>query len=238
MKVKLSRIAPQLTLAGFQPGFQCCTGSFALVRVGEHPELFEWIRIDTAGKRHEAVFAYVSVCIAKWIGIKGIMESMPFLELGEDRERGWTIIESDEKAREWEQKLIGHAPGAVVQFAAEHGPALLESTRAARLAVHQYLQRLSVEDCATSALASLRQNVGDTTRDEADRLMNWAAVQQIPDHPELYELACLCLLRFSSEVEGQGITYFGQDPLENSQLMWRIQLLVDRLFSRFGYQPH
>jgi len=43
----------------------------------------------------------------------------------------------------------------------------------------------------------------------------------------LYEVACLAVVIF--EVRKQGLAEAKLDPLEDRELMWRIQLLVDRL---------
>jgi hypothetical protein len=165
--------------------------------------------------------------------MKGFMESRLLRELAEDQERGWTIIKTTSQATKWESKLVQSAPEAAARFEAEQGTALLERSKPLRECVNRYLQKLVIVDSSANGLLEIRKQADDITLGEADRLMASVAIQQIPKCEELYELACLCVLRYSLEVEGPGVSYFGQDPLENVALMWRIQLLVDKLLSHF-----
>ena len=234
MKVEPSRLANALRDERFQLAQQACgDNAFVLLREDLVPDLFQWIWVNASGKRGEAVFAYAAVSVAKWIAFKGLMDLRPMIELGENPERGTTIIETDVKAQAWERKLIEYAPQEVSRFAAERGSALLETTKTARRSVAEYLKRVDLSDSAARALLTMWDGADETTCTEADRLMNWTAMQQIRGRETLYEMACLWVLRYSSEVDGACVSYFGQDPLENTDLMWRIQLIVDKLFTHF-----
>jgi hypothetical protein len=238
MKVKPLRLLSDLQHEHFQLArVSAVEDSFAFVRGDTLPDLYQWIWIQPGGKRGEAVLTYLAVSVAKWIALKGLMETKLMSGIGEDPERGWTIVDSEYQARKLEQRLVQLAPSAVAEFAATHGSDLLAQTEAARKAANKYLSCIESYPSAEAALGNLRAISDETTVDEADRIMNWTAMRQLAGCPELYEIACLCLLNNSARVEGTDVAYFGQDPLENIQLMWRIQLIVDKLYTRFGNQP-
>src|SRR5689334_17378277 len=103
MKVEPSRLANALRDERFQLAHQACgDNAFVLLREDLAPDLFQWIWVNASGKRGEAVFAYAAVSVAKWIAFKGLMDLRPMIELGENPERGTTIIETDVKAQAWE----------------------------------------------------------------------------------------------------------------------------------------
>src|SRR5207248_1369102 len=106
------RLLSSLEQHGFNSGPGLSSqDSFTFVRKSKAPDLFEWIFIEASGKRSEAVVASVATSLTSTIlDRRGLAVEHLLMEIAEDQERGWSIVESQAEAREWESRLVGVAP--------------------------------------------------------------------------------------------------------------------------------
>jgi len=193
--------------------------------------LFEHVLIGSAGPKREAIYADVVISIVQHrLGTKGLCELHLVEEVAADKERGWTVMRTLEESREWARKLADVAPRAAAALAAEKGPALLARTVTARAAVEAYLKQLPDAADLNVLTTWLLGRLGGDGVALARRLADGPGVLQNAGAEPLYEVACLAIVLF--EVGSQGLAEAKLDPLEDEGLMWRIQLLVDRLEAR------
>lgn len=241
MKIQPKRLLSMLTPLGFALGrVSTIEDSFELVRVSKTPALYEAVMVSSQGKRGEAVSATIGISVTKLVMTKGLVETRLLMEVADVKElvdeygfwvpgRGQAIIETTERAKQWEEQLASVASERAAEMAADVGPELLERTKSARNAVGKYLECLSDIKEVGNQLRCLRQQAERPIVAEAERLANWPGVLQEVGTEEVYLMATLCILHFQHHVENTTGSFIGCDPLENEQLMWRIQLLVDKL---------
>lgn len=232
MKIRLSRIAKLLQPLRFTHRTDSPMSGTAFVRVESSNPVTQWINVDWSGRERDAVYAYIGVGVSRHLLTSGLVYEEPLVEINEIRERGWTIIDTDEKAKEWEALLVRAAPSRVAALVAQHGPPLLRKTESARAAVQRYLARIG-------SIKSVKDRLGDLTRSasaeviaEAERLASWPWVLSVPKAEDVYFLSCLSILLFSPEVENETTNFTGRDPRKDLELMWRIQLIADHLLYR------
>jgi hypothetical protein len=230
MKINVSRIIALLRPEGFVLGRTSrIEKSFAFVRPDQRPELYQWIIVNCAGKNGEAVVGKVAVALTTHKGLKGLMKSQLLFEIAQVKERGWTKIYEAAEARAWEREFVAIAPRRAVELAAEAGAELLETTKSARNAAHAYLEHLDLSKPVPELLNEAISRVDSRRLAEAQKLAEAPAVLQVFGAQDIYLLACLCILEYEEEVEDVGTSFYGQKPIQNKQLMWRIQLIADRL---------
>jgi hypothetical protein len=201
------------------------------MRPSTEPGLFEHVVIGSAGREGEAIYANVAVSIVQHrLGTKGMCELRLVDEVAGDAERGWTAMRSLEESREWARQLAGVAPHAATALAAIKGPALLARTAAARTVVESHLKQLpDIADLDALKVWLLGRLEADGEA-LARRLAAGPGVLQKAGAELVYEAACLAIVLF--EVKNHGVAQAKLDPLGDRELMWRIQLLVDRLEAR------
>src|SRR5262249_33029721 len=146
-------------------------------------------------------------------------------EIGEDTERGWTIVENKSKALEWEKRVGQVGPVNARQWALKAGPKMLRDTEAARRAVAQYLIRLAPARSLDSVLLAIRNTAPPSIVDEVGRLSECPAAAGVPGTELAYEVATYTILQFSCEVEN-GSSFLGKNPEDNLELMQRIDILA------------
>lgn len=230
MKLDQGTLRELLQVHGFDTTWR--SGSdLGLVRPSTVNGLYEHVVIGSAGREGDAIYANVVISIVHHsLGTKGMGELRLVEEVAADAERGWTVMRTVEESRQWAQKLAEVAPRAVSALATDKGPALLARTAAARAAVGAHLKQLpdtaDLDALKTWLLGRLDADGPALAR----RLAEGPGVLQKAGAELLYEVACLAIVLF--EVRGQGSADAKLDPLEDRELMWRIQLLVDRLEAR------
>jgi hypothetical protein len=189
--------------------------------------LFEQIVIGSAGSEGEAIYANAAVSVVQHrLGTKGMCELRLIEEVATDQDRGWTVTRTIEESREWTRKLLGVAPHAASALATEKGSALLARTTAARAAVDAHLKQLPGATGLDELKTWLHERLDADGIALAHGLAEWPGVLQKTGAELLYEVACLTIVCF--EV-GRAPSQSNLDPLEDRELMWRIQLLVDHL---------
>ena len=233
-KVSERRLSSLLNPAGFH-NVTHRFGDFAWNRWNSLQGVSEWVLVGFAGKNYEAVSASVGVGITRILAF-GVKHEL-VLEVADVKvmldeygfwipDRGKAIIESVNKAKAWEYRLAEIAPTAAECYAVQHGIELLRQTANARQRSLELLPRLDSTKSFYQQIEEFEARHGHEFRKEAERLSEWPGVMQISDSEQLYLLACCAVL-----TGDQGIEFFGQDPLENDELMWQIQLVTDGILS-------
>ena len=229
MKVSLRRLQRSLALSAFEVAWECRDDESAVVRSSQvHNELFELVIVGWAGEGGKTVFADAAVSVLRGWPTKGLIETEQVTEIDDDHEHRWSVIGTRAEAENWELRLASLAPDRCKELAAREGPGLLQRTQQAREAAQKYLSQLPMLGSPEQAAEWLGNQCTADERTEADRLLKWPGVLQIEGGELLYAVAALLVVRFSDEVEG-GVPGGLPDPIQNVELMWRLQLLRDRL---------
>jgi hypothetical protein len=203
------------------------TDDLVFTRPSHKAELFESIIVGGQGKRGEAVSAEVGVAVTNWVMYKLLGDVQFLSELGEDPQRGWTIIEDDDKARQWETRLVEVGPVRAKEWAASRGPQLLQETAHARAAVSKYLCLLEPTTNLHQKLALLKSASNKRILEETERLTACPIFGDGPNTELAYRVACQLIVSHSENVEGK--SYLGHEPMNDPELLSRIEILADRL---------
>lgn len=231
MKVNPRRIAAKLAAWGFEPFFfSKISKEFEYVRATSIKDLFEQIWVIAQGKKGEAVYANLAVSVVKGRATKGLVEIDLLMEMAGVPDRGWTIISSIDEAKLWEKQLAEVAPSRASKLAEEKGPELLERTASARNSVDRYFHFLEEHAGDLDELEEwMMRKASSSTMKRSEQLAEWPGVLQVSGWDQVYRIATLAIVSFAHEVEAQADELVSADPLENPELMWRIQILADRL---------
>lgn len=197
-------------------------GGAEYARSSAIPELSEAIFYRFAGKEREAVTAHVRVFV--WSGFPSIGEDRHIPDLETVPGRGYAIITTDLEAIAWERRLAKVGPARAAEFAQEVGPGLLDRTRGAREATRAYLA--AVEE---SGGWDAFKRAATPSRIEAAERVAESSLVTIPDAQDLYHAASLAIVSFRDTVEKDDATLREMNPMRNTELAWRIDLLVNRL---------
>jgi hypothetical protein len=232
MKISCSRIGALLKRHGFVTRYTSAPAkSCAYVRDDQKKPLFQHIDVSFAGNHKEAVVAHVTASTTKWMRVKGLSVSRLLDEIATDLDRGWSVVTTEDEAKEWEKSLAHIGPSKVSELATDEGGSLLERTREARQIAEVLLARLDREGNVSDQLAMLEHATPLGLVTEAQRLASWPGVMQVSGCENVYILACLSVLNGDSDS-----TLLGKDPLESDELMWQIQLVADGILSRHVHQ--
>ena len=241
-RVSKARLSPLFARHGFSPGAPWY-GGWTWRRWNDRIGVSEWVVVGFAGKNSESVSVNRGVGVTRIIAIglehELLMEAADVKELVDEDgfwlpDRGRAIIETVERAKEWEAQLAQIAPKRTAEMAADVGPGVLSRTASARAAVEKYLSLLSNTEVIDTQLRHLQQQTARSVVADAERLVEWPGVLQVAGAEAQYSLAALHILHFQRQVEGAVESFIGSDPLENDQLMWRVQLLADALLADSG----
>lgn len=192
-------------------------------------ELFELLIVGWAGRHGEAVSADAGVSVMRGWPTKGLIETERLPEVDDDRDHHRSMVHSGTDAERWEASVARVAPRKCVECSVRLGPELLARTEPARLAVARYLSQLPSGLAARDARDWLYGKSSSEQRVAANRLRRWPGVLQVEGAELVYEVAALLVMRFASVAESQQALEVSADPLRTPELMWRIQLLRDRL---------
>lgn len=224
IKVKPSRLLSLLTSHRFATG-PTLPGqdSFTFVRQASRPALFEWIVVEAAGKKSEAVWASVATALTQSMLLRrDLGEEVLLTELAGDQERGWSIIETDAAAREWEGRLVSVALLNLERVTQERGVPLLQRTEQLRRAVSGYTARLNLSKSIPQLVRELGHDADPKLLGRAQRVA-W----DVRLDEDIYGLAWLCIISYGAVVEEQPTTFSRQNPYTNLELMWRLHLVAD-----------
>jgi hypothetical protein len=225
LKVNQRRLIEPLKAFGFVPGIRTYTvPSFTFVRPSYTNHLFESIIVEAQGKQAEAIVASIGVAVTRTVKFKIMGDVRLCVEMAEDKERGWTFVRNEEKAKQWENELVRIAPPLVREWATTKGEVVLAATLEARNAVENYMDRLQPFGDLREVNERLRRGADSRTIEAADRMYSGG----VEGTETAHDIACLAVLLFSGELEN-GKSYFGCSSLDDVSLMQRIKILADRL---------
>jgi len=208
--------------------------SILFARPSFQPQLFERLKIHCSGARGEAAIARAEVAVIRGRNTtKGLVESKLLIEIASVPERGWTIIESQGDAVAWEQELAEIGPLEATRLVNEKGFELLAATKEVRTAADNIFALLGRWGNISGVAARLRHEASVNQLVKAKRLATWPGVLQIAKYEALYEIAVLALVLYAPLI-GYPLNSEA-DPLEQMELMWLIQLLVDKIAIASGY---
>ncbi len=223
--------------------------SAIFARQGPADHLFERVRFKCQGSRGEAVVAWVEASVVHGTNAtKGLLELELLAELGHVKERvdkygcwvpgyGRAIVETTDEAKDWERRFAEVAPQQAAILAREKGPGLLAATTACRVAAEEVRERLGdLQDLQTSC-SRLEHRASPEQRREVRRLAKWPGVLQIPCAEVLYEIATTGIVLCAPNITSLRVN-IEADPLNSTDLMWLIQILVDRIIIETAWQPN
>ncbi len=189
MRVRQKRMSDLLKQNGFAYGPACRTASDLIFsRPSRVPDLFESIIIGAQGRRGEAVYASVGVAITRRVAYKRLGDVHFIEELGEDALRGWTIIENDRKALQWEARLAEIGPRRATEWANARGPTLLQDTKQVRAAVAEYYKLLDPAETLEQTLAEVKRNNSKQMVEEAEHSLHVPSFAMVPMQHRLIKL--------------------------------------------------
>jgi hypothetical protein len=206
------------------------TKEILFIRPSSLPRLFEHLNVQGQGKVGEAVYATTAVsgstnhshdpCVSE-------VDHALLYSLQTDKERHWTIVTTIEQAQQWEDNLARNADSHCRATAQKMGPPLCERLQPALAAVDRYIEKLGMMSEIFDSEALYFTQSSDEQRKEAERLAFGAG--HLRESSDDVQLACLVLVKFGSEVEGQIAPYREKKVHEDASLRARIYLLVDYL---------
>jgi len=204
-----------------------CTKEIALVRLSSIPRLFEHLRIHGSGRRGEAVSAETAISGARGVAIDPCIAARDLrlmLALEQNPEMHYTLVETNDQAQAWEQRVASLADTYCRATADSEGRALLERLAPALHTLDRYIEMVGDMNAIFDAEYKYFQDADPSHRDAAERLAQhlWR-VEPAADA----ELAALILLRFSKAVDGIDYALQGQCFEEAADLRARLYLLVD-----------
>lgn len=233
MKIRAQRLLGNLSPHSFSlAGQDDEVGEIVLARHSQLPGLFELALVSSSGKQQEAIVGEVGISVARGYGaIKGLIELQILLELAEVAERGWSIVDTERKAREWEGAFSQLVPERVTELAQKKGKELLETTKSAREAADGYYRRLRHESTATALSAWLSELVSPEQAEMAEAIAAAPGVVQIRSGLELYRVAALAMVAFSEQQESRTMKRPDDLPMgiPDQHDLWVLQLVVDKL---------
>jgi hypothetical protein len=191
--------------------------------------LYEHLDIRFGGKRQEVAYAYTYASVTQWIGIKGLSEGDTLIDVAENKERHWTVVESLDQAKAWEKLLAELAPAALSKLCEEIGQELLTRTQQARYRAAAHLTRIDPSRTFGEQLVAMERSVDARLLARANRVADWAGVVQVYDTIDIYRLASLLVLTGDEEA-----SFINEDPLRCDPLMWQLQLVADGLLSQYN----
>ncbi len=231
MQIDIKRLEALLRPKGYSISWTSETArQVVYAKEGWHPELYELINIQCGGKRGESVSATVRVTTSRGrAGWGDKSDRILVMELASDKQRGTSIINTSEEAVQWERQCAAVAPARAAELARRIGPAILNGTAEARAAANEYLRRLLRASDPIDPASALCDRATEGQVEEAVRIARSPVVVHIPDGLPLYTTAALAIVLFGDEVEKRPRPFWGAVPLENNDLMMRLQLIVDRM---------
>jgi hypothetical protein len=192
--------------------------------------LSKWIVASSLGKRGEWLVGKVAITVTKHklTAFMGLSEEQLLFDVAVDKDSGDTLVTSQAEVVEWEQRLVPVALKAVEELTKQRGPELLSRTSSARKAVDKYLKMLPRGGHLPEILRTLERGSPSELLVASRRLAGKPSVVRDEGWEDYYYMTCLCLLKFSDRIEGLRLGG-DEQPLDNKDLMWRIQLFADHL---------
>jgi len=195
-------------------------------------QAFERVVCEFVGKKNDAAVCWIGISLTHTIPFKGLTENLLMEDVASDKDRGWTIIESKDDRCKWLRSVAEIAVPKLNQIAEGLAKTLIEncgqSLERAKSCIVAVERVTSVE----TMLLTLKANASEDELRVAERIVEWPGVVQIADSRTTYEVAALLVLQnlYKSRLPNPSISK--EMPLENTNLMWEIQLVADSLLQR------
>lgn len=238
MMVSVKRVGKLLEPQGFQLVYYHAQARlFVFSRNDPNPDLFQRVRIHCAGKRGEAAEGDAEVSVIRGANAtKGLVEDELLLELASEPERGWTVLGTNDEAKDWEQRFAQFAPQQAAMLARKMGAELLAATAACRAAAAEMRERMGDIHDLLSTRSQLARDATAEQLQTARRLAEWPGVLQIAEAELVYEVATIAIVIHATEISSLRLNVEA-DPLYDRHLMWLIQILVDRIITENSWKP-
>lgn len=217
-----------LSEAGFKVGrANEVEPSVSFTRLRED-QVYELIRCSFAGKKREAAVCRIGASVTRVVELKGLSENELLLDVAQNRERGWTIVERDQQLGEWAKSVASVGVPSVRRFADRVAAELLGRTECARVKASRCFSELKGLGAPSEVYQLLMNSSSRAELDLSQRLSEWPGVMQISGSEFEYRLACLAVVKIVRRNDLPDPSNVEDMPLQNPQLMWEIQLMADR----------
>jgi hypothetical protein len=203
--------------------------NFYFSRASSALELFELVTIAGAARGHQAFGSSIGISVVRG---ETATKGLTLLECKTPRgnEAGWFEPRSRDEAQQWLKEVAVAAPALTVKMIAEHGLNLLADTGEARAAADAYLRLgFLLERSLETSIADLRKRATTEQVNLAERLVTSSSIMKLENGEQIYIAAALSMVVFGDEVEGRSTPFDVKAPVMDRPLVWRIQLLADRL---------
>jgi hypothetical protein len=212
-------------------------GRIHFIRRSNMVELFESVVVENQGGRGEVVYGGIGISVTKTVMQKELGQVEWPAQVAEDKQRLWTIIESKSKAIEWERRLAEVAPELAIDLAKRQGDELLKNTEEVRRAAAVYLENIDRNITVVEQLERLHSNATEKLLRSAKQFAKSPVVVHVENAEDVYDLTCLCILRFQAIVEPARTSYLDENLLSNKHLGSLIEIVADELLHRYGRLP-
>ncbi|MFN3149157.1 hypothetical protein [Bremerella sp.] len=208
--------------------------NFDFVRLSKWDGVFEHIDIDSSGKKGEAVVCrvFLSPLLGHRIHFKPSPEIEEFVfELADPKwDHRYTLIESDEDAATWEERVADIAPPHVCDLANQHGEEMALQTMVARASAQRYVQRIrefSTEPVMEYLAVQLKSGRAPVAMINSIKFGGLMTSQD--DLSDAMECASFAISKFGMEVDPDHNGFQGESKSRNRELRLRLDITADLL---------
>ena len=214
-------------------GFELITGTapnskFTFVRKRQY-HVFERIVCEFTGRNNDTAVCWIGVSMTRSIPFKGLTENLLLEEVASDRNRGWTVVKSNEDRCKWFRSVAESAILKLEQIADPLAKLLKANCRESMHRAKACLKEIERHASVNAAILSTKAKASEEQLRVAERIIEWPGVVQIRGTRPIYELATHLVLQelYASRLPNPDEPK--EMPLENTTLMWEIQLVADSL---------
>lgn len=224
MKVSLKRLDNKMYVHQFTK-VRSARHDVVYARRDKHKSLFQKAILGIQGAHGEAVYGYMSISVVERTSLK--IDPIELLNsINANQERGWTEISSVNDAKEWEDRFVKEVSQNIDTFSIAHAHWMNTKTKSAREMAIRCLNGIGHKVTVSDRIKEFESMSSEYQRVQCVRLAHFPGVIQIPDSEQEYLLACWAVMADCGQNNIHDL-----NPLENSELMWTIQIIVDRLLS-------
>lgn len=231
MKKRKIRLASQFAKNGFSVSSLDSRGGHLLLwrPCKLFAELYEGVGFLYAGRRNQFIGGDVRLSLTTGpASDRALSEWRHVSELADpDNTRGFALVDTVDKAKDWEERALRIMPELAVALAKEKGPQVLARSSSARAATKKYLMTIGERNLE---IATLRQSASGVQLAEVNRIMQSPGFIWVDR--EFYELAALAIVLLHDEVEGTEYPFNGMELWQAPELNYRLQMMADYMYAR------
>lgn len=239
MKVSADRLEQGLKVNGFR--MTHCdheTLDFRFSRRSCNADIFRHIWVSGLGRKGEAVAAKFGEAVVAHgnLVVKGLGRVEHVTLLDSDKDLAFSNIETTREARVWERNLLDFVCHENTSRSVHDGMKLnIDLMNAVRHAhLYEDLMKVSSQSSIEEIKAMLFSLADKRQILTMERICEWIGVVRVQRAEEVYASAVLGIVLNYKDVEKTKESIHDLDPLMDIFLFWRIQILTDRLISRFS----